>query len=407
MIADVVGAGVMTLATAFAQLGWVLAFASLIFWYIVNMYVGMLIAEAREAWPRSESFQELSLYAFGKRARLVTGVAVYSFLAFVLGDYVLILGETLQMMFYLTPRCSLVWTSIGVVFLLPLSQIRLLALTNGLMILNVVTIVGSISLALGKLATMTAQESYELRGNQTVYTEAIASDLTLLSFFHSQALFAFAYMGVFIYLEIISEMKNPAEFKYSLLWLSGPFQFVVYAVTGAVGYHLIGSNANGLLIKQIPKGNAYGIAAFLLAIHMVLTFLVKGTILSRAIHSVVSPSTAKDFSTKQAHRVYFLISLGVLFFCFWVANLIPFFDDLTSLLGAMQTPFIGFILPILFVLKARKKNHARIVETSKAEAVFMIVIVLSMILLFFVGIVGSIGNIAQKWASYGAPFQDC
>ena len=290
--------------------------------------------------------------------------------------------------------------------MIPLLKVRLLAMTNKLMILNVLTIIGCIVIALGRLASMSSAELVDFYGvNATVRkTEAFASDLTLLSFFHSQALFAFAYMGVFIYLEIISEMREPKDFRKSLLWFSGPFQFLVYGLTGAIGYALIGSGARGLLIKQIPTGTAYRFAGLFLAVHMGLTFMVKGTILSRAIHAFVSPSSAKDFSTGQGDRVYALVSAGVLAFCLLVANLVPFFDDLTAFLGAMQTPFIGFILPILYVWKARK-NLER--STPRKERFFMFLIIFSMMLLFFVGIVSSVGNIIEKWKSYGAPFSGC
>jgi len=404
MIADVVGAGVMSLATAFAQLGWVLALLSLVLWYFVNMYVGLLVAESRQVWPRSESLMDLGYFAFGKRTRFWTGLAVYTFLAFVLGDYVLILGETLQLIFYEAPKCRIMWSALGCLFLLPLSQIRLLALTTGLMILNVGTIIGSIVLALVALGNMSQSEEYEVTGNLTVFTEAVASNLTLLSFFHSQALFAFAYIGVFIYLEIISEMRDPSEFRKALLWFSGPFQFVVYLVTGALGYYFIGSTANGLLIKQMPEGPMSRMAAIFLAIHMILTFLVKGTVLSRALHSLIFPSTAKDFNARVAYRTYFMISVFMLLFCFLVANLVPFFDDLTSFLGALQTPFIGFILPIVFVLKSRKPIARR---TERWEAAFMTFIVVFMILLFFIGVASSLSNMVAKWTSYGTPFSNC
>jgi len=67
-----------------------------------------------------------------------------------------------------------------------------------------------------------------------------AANLTVGSFFSAQALFAFAYMGVTIYLEIISEMKEPAEFRYSLLRLSGALLlFCSLDFVGKEGLNLI------------------------------------------------------------------------------------------------------------------------------------------------------------------------
>lgn len=405
MIADVVGAGVMSLATAFAQLGWLFSIVSLIVWYMVAMYVGVLVSVSREAWPQSQSFTQLAENNFGHRFKIVTGTAIYSFLAFVLGDYMLIIGEAIKMMFYDVQVCSPVWTLLGALFLLPLTQFRLLAMTSWLMVVNIFTILASISITIGVLTNMSKEEMIEFRGqNETIYTELIASNLTVISFFRSQALFAFAYMGVFVYLEIISEMKEPKDFKKSLLFLSGPFQVSVYGLAGGMGYKLIGTKAEGLLIKQIPPGNWYRLSAFLLAVHIMLTFIVKGTILSRAVHSFVDPNSAKDFSHPSANRVYLLVSVGLLVFCLVIANLIPFFDDLTSFLGALQTPFIGFILPILFAFKARRKLGGR---TGLVELLIMILIVVFMILLFFFGVVGSLLRIAENWARDASPLVSC
>jgi amino acid permease len=397
MVADVVGAGVMALSTAFGNVGWFWGFLSSTAWFIANMYVGIIILECRTQWPHAHSFMDLSYFAFGYRAKQITGFAVYSLLAFILGDYILIMGECLQRTFYDSGVCPVIWTFIAMIFLLPLMQYRLLANVRILLYFNVVTILLAVFITLIQLTVIGQTGTLTMTGGTT---EFIASNMTFKSFTHAQSLNSFAYSGVFVYLEIISEMKEPQQFKKSLLCLSGPFQYVLYLTVGAWGYAFLGSSANGLLVGNIPKGVTYRLASIALFIHILFTYLVKGIVLARALHRFVSPSSLNDF-TVQGHITYALVTAFILAFTFVIANLVPFFDDLTALIGALQMPLIGFIMPFLYVLKARKYSGKK---TGKIELGAMIIISFTMVILFFAGTVGSIQTILSKWQSYGTPF---
>ncbi|KAH9250929.1 hypothetical protein BASA81_011317 [Batrachochytrium salamandrivorans] len=412
LIADVVGAGVMTLATAFAELGWVLSLTSLVFWYVASMYVGLLVQTAHVAYPECENFMQLGKASFGRKAELCAGVLVYVFVFFALGDYVLILGETLEMMSTTAEsamgeqgngsKCAhLFYSFIASILLLPLSTVRLLGNTTGMMLVNAISILASLLIAFVGVAVDRANVDTV---NPIPQTEWFSSQLSLYTFFHAQALFAFAFSGAYLYLEIIAEMQDSREFRKSLLYLSGPFQFSIYLLAGSVGYLLFGSKANGLLIKMVPFGFCYQLAAFLLSVHMVLTFLVKGTILSRAVHTYLFPVSARDFKSWHAQRVFVCICVLLIAGCFLVANLVPFFDDLTSLLGAMNAPWIGYVMPVLFAIKAKKLLQF---EPSKGELAVMYLLCMFMGMLFVFGVVSSFENIVTKWATYGKPFAGC
>jgi amino acid permease len=196
MIADVVGAGVMSLATAFAEVGWFIAIPSLVFWYMASMYIGVQIQTCSLAYPEVETFTQLAEVTFGHKAKVATAVLVYTFIFFVLGDYVLVLGETLEMIVNSngtssSHTCShLVYSFFASILLLPLATIRLLGKTGVIMVVNMVSILLSLIVAfIGVLSS-----SRKFGGD----TEFIAKSLTIYSFFHSQALFAFAYSGLFL-----------------------------------------------------------------------------------------------------------------------------------------------------------------------------------------------------------------
>lgn len=403
MIADVVGCGVMSLATAFAQLGWMLAIPSLLFWTLVSMYVGLLIGEVNEAYPDCENFMQLSGLTLGKDARMATAVCVYSFIFLCLGDYLLILGETLEMMVNSleeTTNCGkFAYTVLTFVVLLPFCQIRQLGKTNWLMVLNSLTVLLSVAFALVGL--------YMARRDNVVHTEWIASNLSVFSFFHSQALLAFSFSGAFIYLEIVSEMAHPKDFRKALLWCSVPFQSSLYAITGIAGYLLIGSESQGLLIKQVPRHESftlsalYQLSALGLFIHMCISFVVKSTILARAVHVNLFPSTANDFESAQSKRMFMGIGASLIGGCFCIANVIPYFDLLTGLLGAFQTPLIGFLLPIAFAMQARRKREviASFSQLKPWEKSWVGVICMFMCGVFVFGVSASVASIVAKWTS--------
>jgi len=63
---------------------------------------------------------------------------------------------------------------------------------------------------------------------------------------------------------------------------------------------------------------------------------------------------------------------------------------------------LGFIVPVLFCLKARKERN---VVTSQTEFNVIGAIVFFVMLLFFLGIADSLLEIQHRWGTYGSPFE--
>jgi len=129
---------------------------------------------------------------------------------------------------------------------------------------------------------------------------------------------------------------------------------------------------------MVPEKNfAYRASAGCLFVHMLITYQVKGTVLARAIHRYVAPSSSRDFASSRGTIVFMLVANGVLALTYLMANLIPFFDDLTAFLGAMQAPVLGFIVPMAFCLKAREASGT---TTGQFEMVSLACVVLFVVL---------------------------
>jgi hypothetical protein len=207
-------------------------------------------------------------------------------------------------------------------------------------------------------------------------------------------------IGVLSYVEFIAELKNPDEFDVALLGLGGPLQLITYSISAIWGYAYLGSSAPGIFIQALPVGPAYRASGFFLALHIMLTYTIGGTVVSRSIHRVLFPSSINDWGLRGGGN-YAVCSFLLVLFTWLVANLIPFFSSLTGLLGAFFLPFLAFGLPFAMLLKAR---HDACVETSNALLVFIVVVTIFQILLFGVGSYTAVRNIIDEWLTYGIPF---
>ena len=397
IVADVVGSGILSLPSTYATLGWVLSVLFSIIFAGINALSGMYVYEAYKMHPHALSFSDLAYHTFGKAGRIAVGIITYVQIIFVLGAYMVSLAQTAAMVFYEYQICSVLWTLIAVVELIPLMQMRTLASLWFLLWLNLLFITVSVLIALVSFTIEGQAETLE-RVNGT--TSVVANGITVYSFFGAMGSFAYAYVGCYIFVEILSEMKKHEEFPHALLGIATPTTLTYYLVVGCWGYAYLGSGGSGMFISDMPQGPAYIAAALFLHLHMLITFIVKGTILTRFFHRKFHLESINDEGYK-GRLVYLGCSMLTVVLCFVIANLIPFFEDLVSLIGSLFIPFLGFLFPYMFVIKSRISHKKK---TPVYEYIFFGVMTAFLICLLGFGTYSAISDIAAKWDSLGAPF---
>ena len=127
IIADVIGIGVMAMAEAFAELGWVLGVACCLLMLPLNQLSGLMVWETIvEVHPDALSLADLARRCLGSAAYWATYALVYSFIFMTLGDYLLSLGICLQILFPDAALPSYAWTCFAAAILLPFCQVLLL-----------------------------------------------------------------------------------------------------------------------------------------------------------------------------------------------------------------------------------------------------------------------------------------
>jgi len=395
MIADVVGVGVLMLASAIAKLGWIPGLIMLVGFFPLNAYTGILLSRTRQLLPKSVTMGDMARYTYGMWFMYIVGGYVYANMFFILGDYLIVTGQSLGMIFYDVHICKPVWMAIAAVCILPLMQFsRTLHNASFLCWFNMASITISVMIA---VVYMIIEGREAMIGDS--YTELVASNLTIQSFFGAMSSFVFAYSGQFMYLELMSEMKNPSQFPKAF-FIAGPYQLFMYSMVACVGYHYKGVAVSGFIINNIPFGIAYRVSAVFLFLHMLVTYVIKGQVLSRAIHLIVHPSSANDFG-KTGRLVWLAISTVLLAVGWIMATAIPFFDVFSACLGAFQA-LPTLIFPAMFFQAARK---AASMPVHKGEVAVLIVFcyLLGLCLLVF-GVWDAVDNAIASFASLGGPF---
>jgi len=231
----------------------------------------------------------------------------------------------------------------------------------------------------------------------------VASDLSASTFVSSLCTFGFAFSGQFIIVEIISEMENPEEFPKAYAYWSGPFQALIFLFVGLGVYYFRGSHAADMVLEELPFTGLERIAAACLVVHMSVAFVIKSVIFCQ--HSVACfrrnglISDATDF-----RRPWYLTVLAVVSLAWLVAQLVPFFEDLVNLMGAVLVPLGCFMLPILFYLRVLVDKGFKLNAVGVAELVIIgLELLLSAVILVY-GTYATSQNILKNWSSYGPPF---
>lgn len=204
--------------------------------------------------------------------------------------------------------------------------------------------------------------------------------------------------------EIISEMKDPAEFPKAYIKMSVPFQGFALLISGIGAYVFMGDQVNGMVGDNIPFGATFRVAAACLFAHMLVTFLIKNVVISRAIHNLFDHESVNE-DTRRGWQGWTLIVVVVMGGAWLLANIVPFFSALVDLLGSTLTPVSCFIMPILLYIRWTMDQDDPKHRISYLERVIICAELALAILITVMGTYYAVDNLMQNWHAFGLPFE--
>jgi len=391
---DIIGSGVLTLGTALAQIGW-LGVLIMICMLPLNIYAGLLLSAARNIYPCALSYGDMASFTFGKQFRRGVSFMVSAIIICGLGCYLEAAAMALDMIFSgAIEICRPYWCIIALGLILPLAQIQSLDGLRYLCILDAVLFLAAVFIPVLFMVCSFSQGE----NPAGIETHFVNPNMTWIDFFSGFSKITFSYIGAYIYLEMMAEMKVPEDFPKTF-FISGPFQLLIYLSASCVSYAYKGAEiGDDLIISILPReGIMYKLSSIFLLVHMIMAYLVKGVIVTKTIYIKVFPKERGKLSKAK----WFLCTVIVAILTFILSNAIPIFNDLVSLIGSTLVPWLGFLFPVLFLLKA-KKNVG--LTSSIFEVVCCSVLISIGIVLFFVGTAANSIKIVEGYSGGNVPF---
>jgi len=400
MVVDIVGVGVLSLSSVMADLGWIMGPIFIVLFYPLNVYTGMLlqrmVVHESGKYKGVLSFMMMGQLVSGRKLRVFSATVVYLNLFLTIGDYLLVLGESLGLVFYDTYICKREWILIGCIPVLMFAQMRSFEQMKWLMWFNMGTITVAITVSLGYVGHLGTDTTIR----PGLGTETFPAALDALTFATAFSKIAFAYAGQFLYLEFMAEMVEPKDFPKAVYRMAGPYQVSVYLTAGLVGYYLKGQDATGLMVDWIPYNGWLRFAALMLFLHIIVVYVINANVLAKATHRAFFPDTVEERSTRATTH-WFLVNVVIIILCIIVAISVPFFDSLTGLIGASLIPVACWHLPIVYFILGMKKVGTPIKTIDWVLCAFIFTLGTA---LTIVGTYSNMKDIIDSWGTYGYPF---
>ncbi|QEU58979.1 hypothetical protein KDRO_B02440 [Kluyveromyces lactis] len=183
----------------------------------------------------------------------------------------------------------------------------------------------------------------------TSYVDAMGAFLNIVYVFAAQV----------TYPQFISEMKKPRDFKKVFLIVTA-IEVVIYSITGAVMYYYIGNEymttpAYGSLTRK------YKIIAYSFAVP---TIIFVGSLYSNITTRFIFFKVFKNSEHMHSHTtVGWLSWIGIIvvtwIVAFIVAEVIPFFSDLLSLMCSLFACWFGFVFWGMAYLRVKQTKYKK------------------------------------------------
>ncbi|OTB06840.1 hypothetical protein M426DRAFT_318549 [Hypoxylon sp. CI-4A] len=223
---------------------------------------------------------------------------------------------------------------------------------------------------------------------------------------------SYTFIGQITLPSFIAEMREPRDFPKAL-WACTILEIIVFSVVGAVTYAFVGnqyitSPAFGSLIPLYKKITF----SFMIPTIIFLGVLYASVSARFIFFRIFQNSRHKNEHTVVGWGVWALILLATWVVAFVIANSIPFFNSLLSLMSSLFDSFFGFIFWGVAYFRMRSADGAVALLRDRSlrgwfEGILNIIIIATGIFFLSAGTYASVQSILDEFAlgTVGSAFQ--
>ncbi|KAJ5544544.1 hypothetical protein N7535_007058 [Penicillium sp. DV-2018c] len=336
MIAENVSVGILSLPSAVATLGMVPAAIMILFISALSWYTGYVIGQFKLRHPEVHSMGDAGEILMGPFGRELLGIGQLLLLIFLMASNILMFNILMNV---LTNHgtCTLVFGVVGLIicFLGALPRT-----------MDKVYWMSVISFASVFVATVLTMITVGVDSKGPVPNE-VTTDVSFRQGFLAVTNIIFAYLAHVAYFGFMSETEDPRTFNKSLAMLQ-IVDTVLYLVSALLIYHYVGPDVQSpaiLSLSPVMKKIAWGLS--------IPTTILSGVVLGHVACKYIYVRLFRG-SDKMHRRTslsigsWVAICLAVWVVAWVVAESIPVFNDLLSLISALFGSWFSFGLPAIF-----------------------------------------------------------
>lgn len=377
MVGEMAGSGVLALPSAIEATGWIGLVLIPLCGYI-SSYTGDVLGQCwaivQQRFPAMRGdirypYPAIGMLTFGRVGRLVISLSINFTLFGVSCVFLLLASQNIQSVFRDNGAFNLsfcYWLMIVCAILLPLTMpatpknFKWVAMGAS----------AATSVACVILVVLMGLDS-----NKADHERVVHSKIDLMSFAAAFGTICFAFGGHPTFPTFQNDMKQPHRFGTSCM-IAYTAVALLYFPVATGGYFVYGSALKDNVLLSVSGGPALSVIQVLITVHLFCSYIIVINPLNQELEEIFKVD--KLFSWKRV-AVRTSTTLIVLF----IAETIPHFGAILSLIGGSSTTLLAYIAPPVFYFKLCYSKHFPTIEIPIGKKVLLLEI---MVVGIFAGI---------------------
>ncbi|KAJ5172126.1 hypothetical protein N7492_004719 [Penicillium capsulatum] len=352
LIVEAVALGTLSIPATFAKLGMVAGVICCIGLGLIAVYTSYIIGMVKVKFPHISNYPEAGRQMFGRWGYEIVFAMLCLELLLAAGSHCLT-GTIAFANITGSHVCSLVFGAVSAVILLifaippSFSEMAILGFVDfaSIIIAVIITIIGT-----------GVESSHSMSLSEVNWSAWPKENLTFAEAFIALSNIIFAYSFALCQFSFMDEMHTPTDFPKSI-WALGLTEISIYTITGALVYAFVGQGVKSPAL--LSAGHTLSRVAFGIALPVIfISGSINTVVLGRLIHGrIFQDSNIRFVNTKWGWITWLTVVTVLTILEFVVAEVIPFFDDLLSLISSLFVSGFTFYFPaIMWFMFLRNGN---------------------------------------------------
>ncbi|KAJ5925933.1 hypothetical protein N7454_007443 [Penicillium verhagenii] len=378
LIVEAIALGSLSIPSTFATLGMVAGVICCVGIGLIAVYTSYIIGQVKVKFPHISNYPEAGRQMFGRWGYEILYIMLCLELLLSAGSHCLT-GTIAFTNITDSNICAVIFGVVSAVILLifaippSFSEMAILGYVD----------FASVILAIGITIIGTGVEASNSAGGLAAvdWSAWPKEGITFAEAFIALSNIIFAYSFALCQFSFMDEMHTPTDFPKSI-WTLGLAEIFIYTITGALCYAFIGQDVQSPAL--LSAGSLLSRVAFGVALPVIfISGSINTVVLGRLIHGrIFEGSTTRFINTKMGWITWLAVVTVLTILEFVVAEVIPFFDDLLSVISSLFVSGFTFYFPaIMWFMFIRKgslftpKNMAMALLNGLIFAIGLIVLV--------------------------------